>query len=345
MSALTRPVRLACAVALVAWSGAGAPLSADAVGVPDAVTDVRIEEERAYTWSQVRLHLNWQVPDGTQAGDTFSLTLPPQLAATDGMTFPLNDAAGQAVANARVAGNVVTFTMTNYAENHTGVRGTAWFWVNFTEVVQPGEDLELAFEVESTTFRDTIRIGNPVPAPEDGAFKWQRWEHEAGQRLDRFLWAIDGPVVRENMINAPYEIVDVAGPGQAIDCDDVHIFAGGPQDWSNPAYITRNRLEEFACSTEQVSFTYFPTQAELGRSIRLLGHSDVTDTTLPAYRNSGVVRIWETAEWEVSHVLNAGGGGDGEGQEPTTPPTTEPGEPPTDEPTTPAPTDEPTTPA
>ena len=127
---------------------------ADAAVIPSAVTGVSIVETKADTWSQIKVHVDWTAPDGTKAGDTFTLQLPPELEATSGMRFTLKDEGGQVVANAVVGGDTVTFTMTDYAQNHLGVHGSAWFWTEFSDIVKPGDDLDLVFTVGSSTVTD-----------------------------------------------------------------------------------------------------------------------------------------------------------------------------------------------
>lgn len=345
----TRSLRLCGAVVLTACSAGAGLTVAQAAEVPGAVTDVRLEETLATSWSQMRLQLDWKVPDGTDAGDTFTLRLPEQLQATDGLRFGLKDASGNVVANADVDGELVTFTMTDYAETHTGVHGSAWFWVRFTSAVEPGDDLSLVFEVGSTTFTDTITVEAPGPDDPRSALKWQRWEtDDAGEREDRFLWAIDGPVVQENMVGSTYQIVDTPGPGQEIDCEAVSVWSGTRDgSWADPTFVAEDRWN-LECGPNQVSVTVKPTTDEIGRAFRLLGESAVTDTTLEEYRNSGFVRLWGTAELPVDQVVRAGGGGDGTGEVPTPgPTTTTPASPTptTSEPTTSTPTTpEPTTP-
>ena len=104
-------------------------LRALATEIPDAVTNVQIVESGSTLYGSMHLSLDWTVPDGTKAGDTFTIGLPPQIEAPDGFRFPIKDAAGKVVAWGEVQGGKVVFTMTKFAETHDGVSGTAWLEV------------------------------------------------------------------------------------------------------------------------------------------------------------------------------------------------------------------------
>ena len=104
-----------------------APAYADVIN--GAVTSVNIVQTTAPQGSQVRIDMNWRVPNGTQAGDTFTVTLPAQpFDFISSGNFQLRDPdTGEVVANAVVNGRTVTFTMTAYAQSHINVQGTAFF--------------------------------------------------------------------------------------------------------------------------------------------------------------------------------------------------------------------------
>jgi len=333
---MSRTTRMSAA-ALLTVTGLGAGLSAVAAVVPDAVTDVRIAETSAYTWSQLKLTVDWKVPDGTKAGDTFTLEMPAVLTATDGKRFPLNDADGRTVANAVVTGRTVTFTMTDYAETRVGVHGSAWFWVDLADTVKPGDDLDLSFTVGSTVYRDSLAVRRPGPGNPDYPYKWQAWmKATPNAGGDRILWAITGPATSTHMVGSSYEITDRPGEGQRIDCAKIDVFSGkasGANSFTDVTYVAPNRWK-LACNPSTATVTITPRADEIGRAFRLLGQSVVTDPDRTEYTNSGSVRLWGTTDLPVSSVIRAGGGGEGTG---TTPSPTTPN-PTTTSPSTPTPT-------
>ena len=104
-----------------------APAPAFAAAISGAITSVNIVKTTVGPNQNTAIDLTWKVPDGTKAGDTFSMTLPADpFASITSPNFTLIDpATGSVVANAVVSGRTVTFTMTAYAQQHINVSGTA----------------------------------------------------------------------------------------------------------------------------------------------------------------------------------------------------------------------------
>ena len=106
------------------------------------------------------------MPDGTQAGDTFTLTLGPP-ALWDSIvtnTFNLVDpATGEVVATATIRGLTATFTMTAYAENHINVRGTAYLTAKIARDADLGNNTA-TLTTDGPDFTDTINVtgGQPI---------------------------------------------------------------------------------------------------------------------------------------------------------------------------------------
>src|ERR1700749_2382178 len=79
-----RPLRaLFGVVVMMALSSAGVVVasggSAGAASIAGAITNVTITPTNPAPHGQVTTDISWCVPNGTAAGDTFTLTLPPQL--------------------------------------------------------------------------------------------------------------------------------------------------------------------------------------------------------------------------------------------------------------------------
>lgn len=316
MSSLSRSRRAACALLLTAGATGVFMASADAATVPGAVTSVRIDETTAATWSQMKLFIDWKVPDGTAAGDTFTVGLPSQLTATNGMTFDLLDPAGNVVAKASVSNGVITFTMTDYAQTHVGVSGSAWLWVKFSETVQDGENVTLTFPVGAETFTDSITVKNPGTAPATDSWKWQKWVAGPEGDRDHLEWAIIGPSVTSDMVGQWYEIVDTPGAGQAIDCNNISVYSGiRTPAWTDSVWVSRSRWN-LTCAPDKLTVKIMPTGAEAGRAFRVQATSSVTDRTLNSYANTGYVRVGSYYK-PVAHDILVGGGGVGDGSTPT----------------------------
>ncbi|BDZ49041.1 hypothetical protein GCM10025867_12820 [Frondihabitans sucicola] len=118
--------------------GAAAP--AQAAPITGAITDVRIAPTDPRLGAQLTTEIDWRVPNGTQSGDTFTLTLPSNLRNLP-QGFALVDPDGGAVvANAVLSQTmpaVITFTMTDYASTHFDTHGTAFVTSNFSASSTP----------------------------------------------------------------------------------------------------------------------------------------------------------------------------------------------------------------
>ena len=165
LSSLVLMITVGLALAL----STGVP--ARAAVIDNAITNVQLREESVDRWGTATLDIDWQVPAGTSNGDTFVLGLPPQLRASQGLSFALAAPDGSVLANAVVSGDQVQFTMTAAAEGLRNVRGAAELSVQFTADAVPGQVNELVFTVGQTVFADQVEVTHIGVA--DG--QWYKW--------------------------------------------------------------------------------------------------------------------------------------------------------------------------
>lgn len=327
---------------------AGTPVAV-AGTISSAITSVNVAEESAAAGAAVTVKATWAVPDGSRAGDTFTLTLPQMLVADslNGISRDLAAPDGQIVARYTVRGQVVTFTLTEFAETHIGVHGTATFGVRLNRSLQPGENTPVVFEVNGVTWPsiDQIDITGPGPGADysSTATKWQNWVRVGDDPRGGILWAITGPAVPAALVSqGTYEIADTPGAGQRIDCDSLTVWTGATNlngSIPAPSFVPASRYEK-QCSGETASVSIRPEDADAGKVFMLQGRSVITDSARSEYRNSGVVTLWGKAAIPVSSVLTVTAGGDGEGRvtpttSPAEPTTTSPAEPTTTSPAVP----------
>ena len=333
-----RPTRLRLPLSRILAGAAAAGLTialpglwSSAAVVPQAITNVSIRQTSTTVGSGMTLDLTWRVPDGTRAGDTFSLTLPSELSVLGGTDFALRDATqpgpGAVVANASVVGRVVTFTVTDYAESHTGVNGSAYFTVELSRSVQPGPH-DLVFTADGTIFRDQIDVGVlPQNDYSTTATKWAKWlppDSPGVPAEDKLLWSITGPRVTGP---SPVTFTDTPGPGQAINCASFTLWSGTANIGGalvGTAFVPANRMNVLECSDSKAVVQVVPTSADVGKVFMLLGRSRVTDTTLNAYTNSGSVAVGGGSIPVTTVVAGAGGQGTGSATSTTTSATTSP---------------------
>ena len=299
---------------------------AQADEVTGAITGVNISQETAQENSKLQLTLTWAVPDSATSGETFSLTLPDELRAVNGASFALLDPSGAAVANATVAGQVVTFTLTPFVDDHVDVHGTAWFTVKFADSVEPGPGLVLEFIASGTVFRDTINVTGVVPHDySTSGTKWQTWANGAANNPPRpardvILWAIAAPRVTEQTARGTVTFIDEPGPGQAIDCDAIQGF------WASKNAGGLDKIGTFGadrytktCSANRLELTMQTYASDVDKIPYLLGWSYLTDSTLTEYDNDATVKVSTGGTYVVRHVLEAAAGGAGQGQTPASP--------------------------
>jgi|GEM_PF-687474 len=222
-------VALLAGVALVVAPSTGAllfPTLADAAVINGAITNVEIVETTQAQYQNVRINLDWRVPDGTQAGDTFTLTLGPP-ALWDSIvtnTFNLVDpATGEVVATATIRGLTVTFTMTAYAESHINVRGTAYLTAKIARDADLGNNTA-TLTTDGPDFTDTINVTGGQPIGEN---QKQGGIEPDGPDPDNYLdgmaWRIDTEYATSNQT---VRIVDTPVAPLTIDCSSIEVRRG-----------------------------------------------------------------------------------------------------------------------
>ncbi|WP_163543201.1 Ig-like domain-containing protein [Occultella kanbiaonis] len=337
--------------AIIALTGLSvAPLAATAATTTESgITDVTIRERNLDTWSWFHVDVAWTASDSAVAGDTFTLDLPPEIVALT-ESFDLVSAGGEIVARATVAGSVVTFTLTEFADEHIEVTGTAYFEAEFVpERIVPGARNELVFGTDTGPIEVGVDIGleytdNTEPR------KYGYWVDSVDQGnttpSGALRWRIVTPV-------GPFETVtieDRIASGHRLDCDGLTVRAltafapNGDVTASEPLAADRYTLE----SCDASGFVLTTGAIAVGQAVAVDYTTTVTDASLTDYLNEATITANGESRVLGSVVQRSEAGGDGVGVptpvDPTDPPT-DPTDPPTD-PTDPPtdPTDPPTEP-
>lgn len=305
------------AIATVLVGGAFGERAA-AAEIPDAVTGIRIVEAGTNVSGSLTMELDWTVPDGTKAGDTFVVQLPPELLAEPGATFEVTGPGGEVVATAEVVGDTVVYTMTAFAEEHEDVSGTAWLTLQWdTTQVSPGSTYDLTFTVGTTTYVDTATV-DPAD-PKGPAGKWMNWviDPPAPHGPDDHLhWGIRTSVFTADDIGRTVTIVDTAGTAQAIDCSSISttILTSDPVEglvWSG--LLPPSRYINSSCTADESMVSFLVTESLVGHVVRLEGWSTVLDMSLSSYRNDGSVSIDGHTDPVYATARRLSGGGSGSG--------------------------------
>ena len=152
-------VLLTSVVMTVALLASLAVSSADAAEITDAITDVDIAQTSSTIFSTLDFSVDWMVPNGSVAGDFFTIELPPELDIPDSFTFDLTDANGNVVAVATVNNGVITFTLTSFVEGMNNISGTAFLMANMNQnLIEDGQDNDFTFVSANGSFTDTVFI-------------------------------------------------------------------------------------------------------------------------------------------------------------------------------------------
>lgn len=311
-TATTEPTSSSSAPPTTATIGAEARPAAVISG---AITSVSVREDSAHPWDAVTLDITWAVPDSAQAGDTFTLTLPPELrAVTRG--FELRAPDGSLVATASITDGVVTFTLTDYADSHVNVHGSAFFSARFTDATA-GETEHLEFETDGPTFTDSVDIIGSPGIDRRSTFKSGRWVDVVDQGAENpegaLRWEVQtssGPFTQARFVDGPKS-------GHEIDCDSVagvsytkFTDSGFAYD---PAPLDGSRYSVVDCSPTSLVVTAGP--ASDGEVLAIRYTTSVVDgATGDDYRNKATITIDGNPSTRIAVVERNDDGGDGDGE-------------------------------
>lgn len=317
----TAPIRAVVAAALVLAGLTGlaalaAPASAAVIS--GAITDVTVTPTSITNGSKVRTDIDWCVPNGSHAGDTFTLTLP------DGMGgypagFPLKDPQGNLVANAVIAGDpaVATFTLTNYVESHNNTCGTAFFWSNYQGT--PGTTEDVSFTTnDHQTFTSQITIAPAFQIDNSKPYKFGGFVDSDQCRTiteDCLRWRLQtqvGPI-------GSGTITDDASAGITFSCDNLSLVIGDPStSWPYITNTTPYAGASVSCSATSLSVSYGAVPAGKKLQVTLYGTPDQPGgdggvTYENTARFSSTLNGVTTVITRPTSVTSNDAGGDGEG--------------------------------
>lgn len=315
---------LAVAVAAVlVWASGTVGVPASAATIPGAVTAVSVVPDDPAPGQSVRLDLTWAVPDTARGGDTFTLDLPGELNRIT-TSFALADESGATVATAQVTDGLVTFTLTDFVDTHTDVHGTAFFWVQLSHEVAPGEALTLDFGSVTTVITPSDPgDGGGDPGDQDRDVPYKRgswWDEETGQwgvEGDLLVYLVETPV-------GPFDRVTVddrLGAGQSYVCDgalapQVYLYGIDPDTGHYSGTVTRPPADRVSvdCGEDglRVAVLGVPADTLVGVMYRVR----VTDPDREYYTNTASVTADQQTQQVEALVERTGAGGDGSGQLP-----------------------------
>ena len=310
-------------VGLIALLALAPPSRADVI--PGAITSISTKATQLDEGDEVTFTCTWAVPDGSDPGDTFDLTLPDQLNWFGSKTFNLYAPDGSVVATASVDTNDhVLFTLADYVASHpTDLHGTCTF-VTLYSAAGTGGEVDLVFHTGAEVVKVPIGAGHPCTTncvgSRDDAGK-DMWWLDAGQTRTRsVVWT---PATTADTTTV--RITDTPGPGLSLDCASVtahigrHLGAEGKlsepyDDATVPAVVT--------CGPDRLVVTW--NSVPEGEYAEVRVNASVTDAGRAVYSNEAGVSFDGTNQPVDSVVkrTDASGTGSGGTPSPTTTPTT-----------------------
>lgn len=322
---------------------------AHAAEIEEAVSNVVIEGN-ARPGSTLTLRAGWSVPDGSAAGDTFSLVLPSGLEGVP-TSFDLRNAAGDVVGTAAVTNGVVTVTLSDYvSQNPLNVGGTLQFYAKVAADAQPGQQIVLDWG-QSEPVTITVASGTV------GAVTSPAKSGGLDTASNSSLWTVTVPGAAGGEAGLSDVVITDTPNGHQLPCESIRVSIGTvgeggtmPTSWQ--------RLEQPAYDLQcegPAGFSVLFDQISADQVVRVV---PVVDNDQPMTTNGAgrLMNDWavtatgyESSGSATSRIYGAGGTGSGETEAPspsatpseTAEPTQEPTEsaPPTENP---EPTDEPT---
>lgn len=177
----------------------------------------------------VDFDMDWCVPDGSSAGDFFTLTLPPELKVPNSLTFDLLDSAGNVVAVATANNDVLTFTLTSFVEGRNNICGTAFLQANIdAATATPDADNDLTFlDGSNTPFEaGSVTVGPGGDDPSTRKFSFTLAEPTAAG--NEITSGIQTRPLTAAEVGTTVTIVDTPGPGLEIDCSTTRVRSVQP---------------------------------------------------------------------------------------------------------------------
>jgi len=213
-------------LALIASVGvvALAPGAALAVNADSFITSASVRETQVVSGGQLILDFAFQVPQGAVAGDSYTLSIPPEMYFPDNSPLEITDATGAVVAVATPNGQDLTFVLQDYVNAHTGISGTGFLPTRIVSGSQNPVTIPLQFVSGSDTFDDSVLVTPSAPTNVDLVFVKGYWNDPADRGVanprDAVLWRADAPV-------GPWDTMDVTltpEPDTSLTCSSIKFY-------------------------------------------------------------------------------------------------------------------------
>ena len=310
-----RPLRpLLATGAAAALAGALLVPPAQAAEIDGITPTITVDTESVDYWDRFEVGVTFAVPDGASAGDTFSLTLSDELRM---LTAPVDLRApdGSLVATVVADGPTLTYTFTDYVDDHSNVTTRLSFWAEVNrDRVRQGETVSVDVTVNNTPVDGpdvSVPAGPGEGTDPEAAYKWMSWTDTTVQ--DRLTWGIVLTPRAEDVTTLT--VTDTPGAGATVRCPaeggTVNVYVGPDRE----AFTAADRVTPTTtvCAGDRLTVTLTGDPAvEAGDFVEVRGQLDVQDAA-QSYSNSAQVVV-DDAPAIVDEVVTERYGSSGDAQ-------------------------------
>ena len=299
---------------------------AAAAELDDAISNITVSNSQGTTpigrYQSLTVTADWAVPDNSAPGDTFSMTLPPELEGlTD--TFELPDVDDESFGTCTVSATVVNCTLSDLVTSRPiGVGGTLFFSGRFTDQIDEGQVNDLVFDTGTTTETVPVDVGQRVGYGGNGFTK-----SGAQQPDGSIIWFVtlpQGPTGLEQTLTNVVVTDTLADSLTFVGPERIRLVSGTALNSGGTAPLYTTEVDRALYSvtiTGQVATVTIPTLAA-GPFYRIVIDTVPVAGAEPPFVNSATLTATERPGIEdaVSTVdYDAGGTGSGELTPGTTP--------------------------
>ncbi len=304
---------------VIAASGAMALTApAHAAVITNAVTSISVLDTQVHSSGIVDVSFAYKVPDGTKAGDTFTITMSDNVMMKQGQKFALLAPDGQVVARALVVGQKIVFTMTSYSEEHYGVGGTGHLGLRFdADAVEKGGTQNVVLHSGPVVGSGEVKI--LVPVATHDARKWMTWVASPGSKgypdQDNLIWRVVSETITPEMVGQRLALVDAGGTGIVLDCSTISLSVGKffPSGQFSVTGPYTGPVLSSTCDSTEALRRITVTDDLVGSSLVLSGAASAPDEDQTTFTNSGRQVLAGHATPVHATAQTSSGAGDGVG--------------------------------
>lgn len=289
---------IAAATLTIGGMAVGSVSAAQAGEINNAIVNISTQG-KASVGNVLTLNAEWQVPDYSQPGDTFTLALPQELLPVS-KSFPILDENGNVVAQAVAQDGAVVVTLTDFVATHPiNVHGNLTFTVKVSNNAVPDQPITVNWGGTSTVITPTSSGVVPGQLTEPVKYGWAREGGNAG-------WAIDVPGQLSNVT-----VTDTPS-NVNLQCDTLTVYQGD-QTEGFPATWQEVDTNAYTVDCAADGFTLKMDQIAANQVIHILVSSTPTAGITEATNTWALNAVEQSTSGQASTAVYTGtGNGTGE---------------------------------